>query len=325
MTLLTGRRILVTGAAGFVGRNALDAFASLDAEAQLGIGRGTLPRPPASTVFRAIELDDREALREQVAAFAPTHILHLAAQSSVAQNATAAVETWQTNILGLFNLVEAIKSATRSATLLFVSSSEVYGRSFLSGKPLAEDVCLQPVGAYARTKRAGEEMLADLLEAGAVRLLIARPFNHTGPGQDERFVVPSFAGQIARLEAGYSPATLNVGNLDAQREFLDVRDVVRAYAAIIACSDQIEHGTVLNVANGAPRSIASVVEDLRRLARSPFEVCVRPDRRRPSEIAIAAGDGRKLQKLTGWTPMIPWTRTLADTLDYAREKLNALH
>lgn len=312
------RRVLVTGAAGFVGRHALEALSRAGVDALLGVGRGVAPALPAGAAFRAVDLADRNGLADCLRAFRPSHVLHLAAQASVGQALGAGLETWRTNVAGLLNLAEALMAEAPAACLVFASSSEVYGRAFLAGMPVNEDVVPQPVGVYARTKRAGEEMLADVLAGSGVRLIILRPFNHTGPGQDERFVVPAFAHQIARIETGRMPPRLAVGNLEAHREFLDVRDVVRAYAQVIGASEQITSGTVLNVASGAPRMIASVLEDLTRLARVPFEVAIDPGRMRPSEIPLAAGDASRLRAATGWAEQVPWSETLASVLADAR-------
>lgn len=313
------RRILVTGAAGFVGRHVMAALrAELRAgEALLGVGRGAEAALPG-TAFQALELTDRAAVRACLAAFAPTQVLHLAALSSVGQAAGAVVETWRANVGGLLNLAGAVAEQEPAVRFVFVSSGEVYGRAFLTGRPLDEDAAPQPTNSYASSKWVGEQILQDMLGGGDLRVL--RPFNHTGAGQDERFVVASFAGQIARIEAGLAPPRLEVGNLSARREFLDVRDVVSAYLAVLA-AEGVTSGTVFNVASGAPRTIASVLEDLRALARIPFEVVVSPERLRPSEIAVAAGDAGRLRIATGWTPTVPWTNTLRSVLDEVRQRI----
>ncbi len=237
-----GRRVLVTGASGFVGRHTLTALASAGHAALLGLGRGVGTHMPAGAEFRAIDLGDYAGLAACLRNFRPSHVLHLAAQASVGQAQGAGAETWRTNVAGLLNLAEGLLAEAPECTLIFVSSSEVYGRAFLSGEPVTEDTVPEPVGIYARTKRVGEEMLTEVLAGSRNRLIVLRPFNHTGPGQDERFVVPAFAHQIARIEAGLIPPRLAVGNLDSYREFLDVRDVARAYAMIIESSDRLEQG-----------------------------------------------------------------------------------
>jgi GDP-4-dehydro-6-deoxy-D-mannose reductase len=269
--------------------------------------------------YKSLDLLDSQALSEFIAAYQPTDILHLAAIASIQQSASAPGETWRVNLVGLLNLAEAMVRFVPDATLFFVSSGEVYGRAFLSAHPLTEEAIPEPQGAYACSKWFGETLLGDVMKDG--RYLVLRPFNHIGPGQDERFVVPSFAGQIARIEAGLVPPVLEVGNLDAARDFLPVSDVVRAYASLIVQGSEIESGTVFNVASGQPRSIASVLEDLRRHARVPFEVRIAPDRMRPSEIPVAAGDASRLSAATGWVPREGWDRTLADILAHARTNL----
>lgn len=315
------KRILVTGAAGFVGRHAITALAAAadSSDRIVGVGRGKSVGLPPGVTFQSLDLLDTSALAEFISAYQPTDILHLAAIASVQQSANAPGETWRVNLVGLLNLAEAVIRFRPDATLYFVSSGEVYGRAFLAGRPLTEAASPDPRGAYACSKWFGETLLGDVMKDG--RFVVLRPFNHIGPGQDERFVVPSFAGQIARIEAGLVPPVLEVGNLEAARDFLAVPDVVRAYATLIAQGSQIETGTVFNVASGHPRSIASVLSDMRRHARVPFEVRIAPNRMRPSEIPVAAGDASRLSAATGWAPREDWDRTLSDILVHARTKL----
>lgn len=317
------KRILVTGAAGFVGRHALGALASAAGPSDriVGIGRGGPETLPEGVEFRQLDLLDEAALTAFVAEYRPTDILHLAAMASVQQSADAPAETWRVNVVGLLNLAEALARSARGANVFFVSSGEVYGRAFLAGHALSEDVEPVPLGAYARSKWFGEEILRDVLPKAGLRLVILRPFNHIGPGQDERFVVPSFAGQIARIEAGRVPPVLEVGNLDACRDFLPIGDVVRAYVALIARGGSIASGTVFNIASGVPRSIASVLSDLRRHATVPFEVRIAPDRMRPSDIPVSAGDASRLSAAIAWAPTADWDAALADALAEARTKV----
>lgn len=315
------KRILVTGAAGFVGRHALAALAEAAAPSDriVGIGRGLPDGLPDGVTFRQIDLLHGEDLSAFVADYKPTDVLHLAAMASVQQSADAPAETWRANIVGLLNLAEALMRSALGSNVFFVSSGEVYGRAFLSGVAVAEDVEPVPLGSYARSKWFGEQILADVLGKSGIRLVILRPFNHIGPGQDERFVVPSFAGQIARIEAGLAPPVLEVGNLAAERDFLPIGDVVRAYVGLIERADEIRTGTVFNIASGLPRAIASVLADLTALSPASFETRVAADRMRPSDIALALGDASRLKAAIGWTPEADWTQTLESIMSSARQ------
>ena len=197
--------------------------------------------------------------------------------------------------------------------LLFVSSSEVYGRSFRAGAALDETAAAAPMNAYAATKAAADLALGALVGDG-LRAIRLRPFNHTGPGQSAEFVVPAFARQVARIEAGLQPPVMRVGALDPRRDFLDVRDVCDAYVACLERADAIEPGTILNIASGTPRRIGDVLRDLLDLAGVTATLETGTTLLRPSEIPIAAGDAGVARARLGWNPAIEWEQTLHDVL-----------
>ena len=211
-------------------------------------------------------------------------------------------------------MAEALAKRAPGGTLVLVSTAEVYGRSFAAGEPLDEGAPLAPANPYAKAKAAAESAVQDV--AGPqLRVVVLRPFNHTGPGQDERFVVPAFAAQIARIERGLGEPVLRVGNLSAERDFLDVRDVARAYVEVLRRAEELPMRLVLNVASGVPRRIEDVLGRLKALARRDF--VVEPDRTRlrPSDTPRAVGSRAAIEAVLGWRPEIPWEDTLAAVLD----------
>jgi GDP-4-dehydro-6-deoxy-D-mannose reductase len=317
------RRILVTGGTGFVGQHLLRA---LEADMRPGdeIVVASHGPPPGQLAARCAirPLDVRSAgdVDRFVAETRPTHTIHLAAVASVSQAIEAPATAWSVNVGGSINLAAALAAHAPGSTLLFVSTAEVYGRSVAEADVIDEGASLQPANPYARSKAAAEAAVTDIAPA-SMRVVIMRPFNHTGPDQDERFVVPGFAAQIARIEAGLAEPLLRVGNLSAERDFLDVRDVARAYSAVLRRADELPCRPILNVASGVPRRIADVLEELRLLARREFAVEIDPERLRPSDVPRSVGSSAAIEKLVGWRPEIPWSETLRSVLDESRAKL----
>ncbi len=225
-------RVLITGAAGFVGRWLAPALqAAYPASAFAALLRQSSDTCPGWTPFY-VDLDDGEAVAEAVRCWRPDLVVHLAAQSSAGRAKDISDRTtWRTNAVGALNLATAVARIAPGATLLNVSTGEVYGSSFKNG-PASETTPVSPRSVYARSKAAAEAIFEDVLPR-ETRLVTVRPFNHTGPGQDERFVLPSFAAQIARIEAGLIAPKLLVGDISVERDFLDVRDVIDAYLLIL--------------------------------------------------------------------------------------------
>jgi GDP-4-dehydro-6-deoxy-D-mannose reductase len=315
-------RVLVTGAGGFVASHLVDHLVSEHPGARVfGTERpGTrIPAGPGASVT-GIEADlhDPAAVARVVEEAAPDRIVHLAGQSSVQRSWAAPGETLQTNVLGLVNLLDAVRRQGLAPTVLVVGSAEEYGPVPPSGIPLTEKSPLRPSSPYAVSKVA-QGALAQLYgPAGGMRIVLTRTFPHTGPGRGEVFAESSFARQIAEIEAGGRPPVLSVGNLDAVRDYTDVRDVVRAYGALL---EKGEGGAAYNVCSGTGLAIRDMLDIL--LASSPARVEVRvdPERLRPSDIPVLIGDPARLRAATGWEPQIPLERTLADLLDFWRGKV----
>jgi GDP-4-dehydro-6-deoxy-D-mannose reductase len=291
--------ILVTGAAGFVGRHLLTALSAA--------------YPDVTLHTRSFDLRDAAAVERAVQDADPHVCVHLAAVSAIAEAQNNPDSAWQVNLHGTLYLARALLRHAPGCQMLFVSSSDIYGATFRSGVALDEAALLAPMNAYAETKAAADLAMGSMAARG-LRVIRLRPFNHIGPGQSAAFVVASFARQIARIEAGLQDPVLQVGNLDTWRDFLDVRDVCAAYVACIDRRDVIEPGTILNIASGHPRRVGDVLRELATLAVVEMEIRVDRSRVRDTDILKACGDASRAHEILGWASKIPWPETLRDVL-----------
>lgn len=313
--------ILVTGGGGFVGRYLSDALAKAYPSARRTILYQVAPADPLSGwESHVADLTDEEAIQATVSALDPDLVVHLAAQSSVGQVGLLGETTWRVNLGGTLALASAVARHAPKSTFFFASTAEVYGASFNAGVA-TEETPLRPMNAYSSSKAAAEQLLRDVLPK-PTRLIVTRSFNHTGPGQDERFVLPAFAAQIARIEAGLIPPVLRVGNLEAERDFLDVRDVIDAYCRLIAPELDLPNRLTVNVASGRAMKIGDILHSLRALSGVAFEVEIDPARLRPSDIPTACGDSTRLRDLTGWAPMHTANDTWRALLDWWRARVS---
>lgn len=298
-------RILLTGASGFVGRHLRAALAA-------GL-------PDASVLAPAFDLTDPAAVEAAVAQARPDACIHLAAISAIGVARDDPAAAWAVNLGGTLSLAGALRRHAPGALLAFVSSADAYGASFRSGEPLDESAALAPLNTYGATKAAADLALGALAaEWGeGLHILRLRAFNHTGPGQGGDFAVPAFARQLAAIAHGRQAPVLRVGNLDAARDFLDVRDVCAAYVAVLREGGGMASGSVLNIASGIPRRIGDVLDALIGLSGLDVRIETDPARLRPSDIPLAIGDAARAREWLGWSPRIAWTQTLRDVLDDA--------
>lgn len=303
------RRILLTGATGFVGRHLTEALRAEFPDAALH---------PAN-----VDVTDAAALAGRVRAVRPDACVHLAGVAAIADARRDPDRAWAVNLGGTLNLARAVLRDAPDCAMVFASSADCYGAAFRGGEPVTEDAALAPLNAYAATKAAADLALGAMAAADGLRAVRVRPFNHTGPGQSDAFVVAAFARQVARIEAGLQPPVLHVGALDPWRDFLDVRDVCAAYAACLRRADHVPPGTVLNLASGTPRRVGDVLDALLHSAGVRAEVATDAARLRPSDIPRASGDAARAATLLGWAPRVPWDQTLRDVLDDWRARVQA--
>ncbi len=308
-------RILLTGAAGFVGRHLHATLREAFPEAEI-VGTGFGDTAPG---LLPLDVTDAARVAALVGGFKPDACIHLAAIAAVPAAGGDPDQAWQVNVLGTLRLARALLAHAPECRFVFASSAEVYGRSFRSGDALDETALLAPANTYAATKAAADLALGALAGEGlqAVRL---RPFNHTGAGQSASFVVAAFARQVARIEAGLQAPVLRVGALEPRRDFLDVRDVCEAYAACLR-APALEAGAVLNIASGTSQRIGDVLDGLCRLAGVEATVETGAALLRPSEIPTASGNAAVARSLLGWRPRTPWEATLRTVLDDWRQRV----
>lgn len=311
-------RLLLTGANGFVGKILTSRLQQAGFRVIALSGKSASDSSAADEQLTC-DIRDAQALAKAVAQTQPEYVVHLAAISHVPTSFKDPLLTWQTNVMGSMNLLEAIKLHAPEAFVLFSSSSEVYGASFKSADSVNENTSPQPLNPYAASKVAAEIAFSEYFRQG-VRGVIARPFNHIGAQQSADFVTASFARQIALIEAGKQAPTLKVGNLDAIRDFLDVQDVCSAYIEMLKLADKPDHPLCLNIASGHSRKVREVLDLLLSLSTVEIEVELDPERLRPSDIPVAVGNARLLQETTGWQPKIPLQDTLRELLDYWRRQ-----
>lgn len=310
-------RVLVTGAGGFVGSHLLSALAErLNAGATITIAGRTSGRSGGLYRSIAFDLENHLSVAAAVRDVRPDLIVHLAAQSSVGRSVRSSAQTWEINMAGSYALARAVSVTVPDCTVLFASSAEVFGLTF-NQEVASEDSPLRPQSAYARSKSAAELMFKDVLPETA-RLIVARPCNHSGPGQTEDFVIPSFAAQIARIECGAEPV-VRVGNLEAERDFLDVQDVVNAYISLLQVASALPMRSTFNIASGNTVPISHVLNRL--LTMSTVRISIEEDllRMRPSEVARAGVDPSKIMEETGWKPRQTLDEMLLRTLAYQRD------
>ena len=313
-------RALITGISGFVGSHLAEYLLEKGMEVYGTIRwRSKLDNiAHIKDKLKLIETDIRDAhsMQKTIDEAEPDYVFHLAAQSFIPTSWRAPSETVSTNVLGTLNLLEAIKDSKTDPRILVAGSSEEYGMVLPEEIPIKETNPLRPLSPYAVSKVATDMLGYQYHQSYGLKIVRTRAFNHTGPRRGEPFVTSNFAKQVAEIEKGIKKPIIHVGNLDAKRDFTDVRDMVKAYyLAVQICT----LGEVYNICSGQAMTIQYVLNVL--LDLSDVEVIEQkydPDRMRPSDVAILKCDCSKFKEQTGWIPTFMFRTTMQDLLDYWR-------
>ena len=305
--------VVITGAAGFAGGHLLDLLVSdgLDVVAWHRPGSAPASHRPGS-IWQAVDLLDPAAVRKAVARTRPAMVYHCAGAAHVGRAWDHSEETFAVNVRGTHHLIEALRSAGVDARVMIPSSSLVYAPL---AEPLSEEAPLAPTSPYGLSKLAQE--LVGAGNPGGPDTLVARAFNHFGPRQDSQFAASGFARQIADIEAGRAEPEMLVGNLDARRDFTDVRDTVRAYRMIIELGTG---GRAYNVCSGRATPIREILDRLLARSRVPIRVKVDPRRYRPNDQPVIVGNPARIRDEIGWTPTLPIDQTLDELLEFWRRR-----
>jgi GDP-4-dehydro-6-deoxy-D-mannose reductase len=306
-------RVLVTGARGFVGRHLVALLENAGGDTVWKLVNGSGGEVDAHTI--QANLLDRPAVDRAISLTRPDVVYHLAAQSSVAMAFKDPDATIHNNVGSQRNLLDAIREAALDPVILVAGSADQYGAPPPHHQPIDESAPFAPRSPYGESKVMQDAMAADYHRRHGMRIIRARPFPHTGPGQAERFAMPSFARQIVNVERGRQEPVIRVGNLDVRRDYSDVRDVVRAYRLLV---DRGVPGEAYNIGSRQPRTVGSMLDWLIALSGVRVTVEVDPARYVPADVAVQYADPRKLGEATGWQPEIPLWRTLNDMLEHAR-------
>jgi GDP-4-dehydro-6-deoxy-D-mannose reductase len=310
-------RALVTGADGFVGHH-LVKFLIEKEYAICAVDRcfhSDAPYPN-NVEKKKVDITDKGILYQVIGEFMPDEIYHLAGIAATSGQDRDLY--YQVNFQGTLNLLEALREKAQRARLLYVGSSNVYGSVPPAEQPITEERCFAPINHYAASKAAGD-VAAYAYALEGLHIIRARPFNHTGPGQNTDFVCSRLAKLIAEIASGLAEPLINAGNLDTQRDFTDVRDVVRAYWLLL---QRGLPGEAYNICSERAYSVRQIANMLTEMGQVKIELYSQPELQRRNDISLLLGSSGKLRRDTGWWPEVPLSQTLSDLLQWWQEKIN---
>ncbi|MFH1540647.1 MAG: GDP-mannose 4,6-dehydratase [Elusimicrobiota bacterium] len=314
-------KILITGITGFAGSHLAEFLLSQNHEVH-GIDRWrskteNIDGFKDKITLHECDIKDYHSVKKTIEEVMPEKIFHLAAQSFVPVSWKAPSETIATNVIGELNIFEAVKELKINPWIQIACSSEEYGMVYENEVPIKETNPLRPLSPYGVSKVAQDLLGYQYHQSHNLNIVRTRTFNHEGPRRGEVFVTSNFAKQIAEIEKNKKPPILYAGNLDARRDYTDVRDIVRAYWL---ATEKCIAGEVYNICSGRDWKIKDMLNYLLSLSKVRVEVKQDPARMRPSDVQILLGDCTKFREQTGWKPEIPFEKTLEDTLNYWRER-----
>ena len=318
-------RVLITGITGMAGSHLAEYCLSRGDVEVVGTVRWRSPRENIAGVVDRVrlvdcDLRDQAGVRRLLEQVRPDAIFHLAAQSYVPASWTGPADTLTTNVLGQVHLLEAMRDlGMTDVPMQIAGSSEEYGLVLPEETPIKETNPLRPLSPYAVSKVAQDMMAYQYFQSYGLKTVRTRGFNHTGPRRGEVFVTSNFCKQVASIELGLQEPVLRVGNLEAVRDFTDVRDMVRAYWL---AATKGKPGEVYNVATGSGITIQELLDRILGLSSAAVEVVQDPERMRPSDVVRLIGDASRFRADTGWEPEVPFEKTLADLLEYWRRRLS---
>lgn len=316
------QKVLITGIAGFVGSHLAELLLAKGYEVY-GLSRPRTKMDHIEGIKNKLHLEDADlldthSLYTMVSRIKPDYVFHLAAQSFVPTSWVSPSVTLEVNIVGSANLFEAVRQAHIDPVIQIACSSEEYGLVHEDELPIKETNPLRPLSPYAVSKIGMDYLGYQYYESYKVRIVRTRGFNHTGPRRGDTFAESNFAKQVALIEKGKQEPVISVGNLEAKRDYTDVRDMVRAYLLAV---EKCDPGEVYNIAFGRAIKIADMLNMLISMSKLNVTIKEDPSRMRPSDVPVLIGDNSKFVAKTGWKPEIPFEKTMEDLLNYWRERV----
>jgi GDP-4-dehydro-6-deoxy-D-mannose reductase len=319
---MAGKTVFITGIAGFVGSHLAELLLNNGYEVH-GLCRPRSKTDHIDAIINKLHLEDADlldthSLYATISHIKPDYIFHLAAQSFVPTSWVSPSVTLEVNVVGSANLFEAVRQAKIDPVIQIACSSEEYGLVLPDELPIAEENPLRPLSPYAVSKVAMDYLGYQYYKSYGVKVVRTRGFNHTGPRRGDTFAESNFAKQVALIEKGKQEPVIHVGNLEAKRDYTDVRDMVRAYLLAV---QKCEYGDVYNICTGDAVEIGEMLNMLLSFSKIKVTVKQDPSRMRPSDVPVLIGDNSKFVGKTGWKPEIPFKQTMEDLLNYWRSRV----